>query len=330
MIRTRIIGTGSYVPPDILTNDNLSEMVDTSDEWIKTRTGICNRHIAKDMDNADMAYNAARNAVEDAHIEASNIGLIIVATSTPDYAFPNQASLVQSKLKAVNAMCFDVSAACSGFITALDIAASMLKTGSYKYALVIGSEKMSEIVNWKDRSVCVLFGDGAGAVVLKAVDNNTEDDTGVSAGHERGIIDSNIYNDGTGASVLTGGRRFSDSCSTDIFIHMDGQEVFKFAVKSVPTAIETLLHNNNMDVNDVDKFILHQANVRIIESVAKRLKADKDKFPVNLNEYGNTSSASIPILLDELNRNGSLKQGEKLVLAGFGAGLSWGSILLVW
>ena len=310
MIRTRIIGTGSYVPPDILTNDNLSEMVDTSDEWIRTRTGICNRHIAKDMDNADMAYNAARNAVEGARIEASKIGLIIVATSTPDYAFPNQASLVQAKLKAVNAMCFDVSAACSGFITALDIAASMLKAGSYKYALVIGSEKMSEIVNWKDRSVCVLFGDGAGAVVLKAVDNNTEDVTG--------------------ASVLTGGRRFSDSRSTDIFIHMDGQEVFKFAVKSVPTAIETLLHNNNMDINDVDKFILHQANVRIIESVAKRLKADKDKFPVNLNEYGNTSSASIPILLDELNRNGSLKQGEKLILAGFGAGLSWGSILLVW
>ena len=315
MIRTRIIGTG--------------EMVDTSDEWIRTRTGICNRHIAKDMDNADMAYNAARNAVEDARIEASKIGLIIVATSTPDYAFPNQASLVQAKLKAVNAMCFDVSAACSGFITALDIAASMLKAGSYKYALV-GSEKMSEIVNWKDRSVCVLFGDGAGAVVLKAVDNNTEDVTGALVGHERGIIDSNIYNDGTGASVLTGGRRFSDSCSTDIFIHMDGQEVFKFAVKSVPTAIETLLHNNNMDINEVDKFILHQANVRIIESVAKRLKADKDKFPVNLNEYGNTSSASIPILLDELNRNGSLKQGEKLVLAGFGAGLSWGSILLVW
>ena len=285
MIRTRIIGTGSYVPPDILTNDNLSEMVDTSDEWIRTRTGICNRHIAKDMDNADMAYNAARNAVEDARIEASKIGLIIVA---------------------------------------------MLKAGSYKYALVIGSEKMSEIVNWKDRSVCVLFGDGAGAVVLKAVDNNTEDVTGALVGHERGIIDSNIYNDGTGASVLTGGRRFSDSCSTDIFIHMDGQEVFKFAVKSVPTAIETLLHNNNMDINEVDKFILHQANVRIIESVAKRLKADKDKFPVNLNEYGNTSSASIPILLDELNRNGSLKQGEKLVLAGFGAGLSWGSILLVW
>lgn len=330
MIRTRIIGTGSYVPPDILTNDNLSEMVDTSDEWIRTRTGICNRHIAKDMDNADMAYNAARNAVEDARIEASKIGLIIVATSTPDYAFPNQASLVQANLKAVNAMCFDVSAACSGFITALDIAASMLKAGSYKYALVIGSEKMSEIVNWKDRSVCVLFGDGAGAVVLKAVDNNTEDVTGALVGHERGIIDSNIYNDGTGASVLTGGRRFSDSCSTDIFIHMDGQEVFKFAVKSVPTAIETLLHNNNMDINEVDKFILHQANVRIIESVAKRLKADKDKFPVNLNEYGNTSSASIPILLDELNRNGSLKQGEKLVLAGFGAGLSWGSILLVW
>ena len=330
MIRTRIIGTGSYVPPDILTNDNLSEMVDTSDEWIRTRTGICNRHIAKDMDNADMAYDAARNAVEDARIEASKIGLIIVATSTPDYAFPNQASLVQAKLKAVNAMCFDVSAACSGFITALDIAASMLKAGSYKYALVIGSEKMSEIVNWKDRSVCVLFGDGAGAVVLKAVDNNTEDVTGDLVGHERGIIDSNIYNDGTGASVLTGGRRFSDSCSTDIFIHMDGQEVFKFAVKQVPECIKEVLEETGNTADDIDLFVIHQANYRIIEPIAKRLKVDLEKFPVNMEHYGNTSSASVPILLDELNRAGKLKQGDKLVLAGFGAGLTWGAMLLEW
>ena len=299
MIRTRIIGTGSYVPPDILTNDNLSEMVDTSDEWIRTRTGICNRHIAKDMDNADMAYNAARNAVEDARIEASKIGLIIVATSTPDYAFPNQASLVQAKLKAVNAMCFDVSAACSGFITALDIAASMLKAGSYKYALVIGSEKMSEIVNWKDRSVCVLFGDGAGAVVLKAVDNNTEDVTGALVGHERGIIDSNIYNDGTGASVLTGGRRFSDSCSTDIFIHMDGQEVFKFAVKSVPTAIETLLHNNNMDINEVAHqrdMALTMAQRRMVQqmpSVQKTKKSTKKKKKSWFQKHVSRTSSSL-------------------------------------
>lgn len=330
MIKTRIIGTGSYVPPDVLTNDNLSEMVDTSDEWIRTRTGICNRHIARNMNNSDMACNAARNAIKNADIDASLIDLVIVATSTPDYAFPNMASLVQEGLGIGNAMCFDVSAACSGFITALDIAASMLKTGVSKYALIIGSEKMSEIVDWKDRGVCVLFGDGAGAAVLKADSYDTEAYGSDDICKLRGIIDSDINNDGTGAGVLTGGRRFKSSSGSDTFIRMDGQEVFKFAVKNVPRTIEALLDKNNLDVKDIDKFILHQANVRIIEGVAKRLKISKEKFPVNLAEYGNTSSASIPILLDELNRSGSLRSGERVVLAGFGAGLSWGSILLVW
>lgn len=326
-MRTRIIGTGSFVPPDILTNDDLSQMVDTSDEWIRTRTGICKRHIARQQDNADMAYIAAKNAVDNAGIKSSQVGLIITATSTPDYGFPNLSSLVQERLGAEGAVCFDISAACTGFIVALDIADAMLKTGSYEYALVIGSEKMSGIVDWKDRNVCVLFGDGAGAVVLKH-ENNNYDANNYDVDHYddqmSGIIDSDINNDGNGSHVLIGGGR------SNIFIHMNGQEVFRFAVKKVPQTIEALLTRNNITVDDISKFILHQANIRIIESVAKRLGSNMDKFPVNLTEFGNTSSASIPLLLDELNRRGELKKGERIVLAGFGAGLSWGSILLVW
>ena len=308
MIRTRIIGTGSYVPPDILTNDNLSEMVDTSDEWIRTRTGICNRHIAKDMDNADMAYNAARNAVEDARIEASKIGLIIVATSTPDYAFPNQASLVQAKLKAVNAMCFDVSAACSGFITALDIAASMLKAGSYKYALVIGSEKMSEIVNWKDRSVCVLFGDGAGAVLIKAADNMYR-----QINYTRGDTDVLVCR-GIGAQ--------------DAYVKMNGNAVFRFAVDVLKQGIDEILKKSDMTLDDIDYIVCHQANERIINHVKKKYPGHEDKFYINIAEYGNTSAASIPIALDELAQRGCFDKGRKLILAGFGAGLSWSSALI--
>ncbi len=339
-MKTRIIGTGSFIPPDILTNDTLSQMVDTSDEWIRTRTGIRSRHIAVQMDNADMAYAAAKNAIDNAGINSSQVGLIITATSTPDYSFPNQSSLVQERLEAAGAVCFDVSAACSGFIVALDIADSMLKTGSYEYALVIGSEKMSEIVDWKDRNVCVLFGDGAGAVVLKKENDSNNYDVSV-----RGIIDIDINNDGNGAHVLTGGKREANNSfngnvkgdrmngkisSNDSFIHMNGQEVFRFAVKKVPQTIEALLARNNLTVDDISQFILHQANIRIIESVAKRLGSNMDKFPVNLSGLGNTSSASIPVLLDELNRKEKLKKGERIILAGFGAGLSWGSILLKW
>lgn len=318
MIKTRIIGTGSYIPPKVLTNEDLSKMVDTNDEWIRTRTGISKRHIAEELNNSDMACYAAKAAIETAGINNKDIGLVIVATSTPDYSFPNLASLVQAELGIQNAVCFDISAACSGFIMALEIADSMLKKGTCQYALVIGSEKMSGIVNWHDRNVCVLFGDGAGAVVLRASKSLY------------GIIDSDINNDGCGANVLTGGKRCLDNNEQDSFIHMNGQEVFRFAVKNVPATINTLLERNNVSSDEVDKFILHQANIRIIESVAKRLGADINKFPVNLSEYGNTSSASIPILLDELNKKGQLKDGEKLVLAGFGAGLSWGSILLTW
>lgn len=346
MVVTRITGTGSYIPPDIVTNDDLSHMVETSDEWIRTRTGIRNRHIAKNMDNSDMAACAARSAIENAGIDSSDIGLIIAATSTPDYSFPNLASLVQSKVGIKDAVCFDISAACTGFITALDIADAMLKKGTYGYALVIGSEKMSGIVNWKDRNVCVLFGDGAGAVILQAdniddaytssikyisinnvnsVESSKMSET-VYSGH---IIDSDIHNDANKAMVLTGGRKGIRDAS-DAYIHMNGQEVFRFAVRKVPETIETLLRRNNLKVDDISRYILHQANVRIIEAVAKRLGVDIAGFPVNIGEYGNTSSASIPILLDELNQQGELKKNDKLVLAGFGAGLSWGSVLLEW
>lgn len=350
MVVTRITGTGSYIPPDIVTNDDLSHMVETSDEWIRTRTGIRNRHIAKNMDNSDMAACAAQSAIENAGIDSSDIGLIIAATSTPDYSFPNLASLVQSKVGINGAVCFDISAACTGFITALDIADAMLKKGTYGYALVIGSEKMSGIVNWKDRNVCVLFGDGAGAVILQAdnIDdsyissikntcinnvNSVESSKMSETAYSGHIIDSDVHNDANKAMVLTGGRKDirKDICyGNDTYIHMNGQEVFRFAVRKVPETIETLLRRNNLKADDISRFILHQANVRIIEAVAKRLGVDIAGFPVNISEYGNTSSASIPILLDELNQKGELKKNDKLVLAGFGAGLSWGSVLLEW
>ena len=318
---TKIIGTGSYVPAQIVTNDDLSKIVETNDQWIRSRTGIGERRIATDDSTSDMAAKAAKKAIEQAGIDPAQIDLIILGTSSPDYCFPNGACEIQAKVGAVNAACFDISSACTGFVFALSTAHAYISSGLYKTALVVGADLLSKLVDWTDRSTCVLFGDGAGAAVVTAAEN--------------GIIGLNMHSNGAKGGVLTCGSRSTGNFLLGKkpelgYMTMDGQEVFKFAVKSVPTAIETLLHNNSMDINDVDKFILHQANVRIIESVAKRLKADKDKFPVNLNEYGNTSSASIPILLDELNRNGSLKQGEKLVLAGFGAGLSWGSILLVW
>ena len=321
MMTARIAGIGAYVPENIITNDDLAKIVDTNDEWIRTRTGIRERRISSGEGTRHLAAKAAERALAAAGVAPEELDIIILGTSSPDRNYPSDACSVQAAIGAVNAVAFDISAACAGFIFAMNIVEGFFKAGIYKTALIIGAETLSKVTDWSDRGTCVLFGDGAGAAVLKA--------------EETGIIDMMMGADGTKGDVLACTSRTVGNFLTGTkpelgFMTMDGQEVFKFAVKSVPTAIETLLHNNNMDVNDVDKFILHQANVRIIESVAKRLKADKDKFPVNLNEYGNTSSASIPILLDELNRNGSLKQGEKLVLAGFGAGLSWGSILLVW
>lgn len=304
---TRIIGTGSYIPKKVITNDDLSLTLDTSDAWISTRTGIHNRHIAEGMTSSDMAYMAARRAVDDSGLNPADIDVIIVATSSPDYAFPSTAALVQAKLEAVNAACFDISAACTGFIYAYSIAQGYIAGGMYKNILIIGTEVMSEHVDWKDRSVCVLFGDGAGAAILTADKDN--------------LSSVMIHSDGSRGNVLTCGK-------DNIF--MDGQEVFKFAVKTVPMSIQDILNKEHIRADDVGMYILHQANQRIIQAVSKRLGISMEKFPMNMQEYGNTSAASIPILLDELNRNNRLVRDELIVMSGFGAGLSWGSIVLNW
>lgn len=312
-MKAKIIGTGSFLPEKRLSNYELSTMVDTNDEWIVTRTGIRERRIADEVCVSDMALEAGLRAIDNAAVSPESLEMIIVATSTQDYYFPNCASRVQEKLGAQNAACVDISAACSGFIAALSMAQAYVEAGIYRRILVIGSEKMSDLVDWHDRSVCVLFGDGAGACVVS--ESDSENDLS-------GIVSSDIHNDGKSGKVLT--------ASTSSFINMNGQEVFKFAVKKVPETIRYLLEKSETDINDIKYFILHQANVRIIESVAKRLESNMEKFPRNIENYGNTSSASIPILLDELNRQNKLCHGDLLILAGFGAGLSWGSILVRW
>ncbi len=304
---TRIIGTGSYIPARVVTNDDLSKVLDTNDEWIRTRTGIHSRHIAQQEKASDMAVNAGKKAIQDSGILAKDIDVIIVATSSPDYAFPNTASLVQARLQAVNAMCFDISVACTGFISAYSIANAYIKSGAYKNILIIGAEVMSKHIDWSDRSVSVLFGDGAGAVVITESSDNVNQ-----------VI---IHSDGSKADTLI--------CGNDN-IYMNGQEVFKFAVKTVPSSISEVLDRSDIKKSDIKYYILHQANKRIIEAVAKRLNEDIEKFPMNLAKYGNTSAASIPILLDELSRAKKIQRNDLIVISGFGAGLSWGSILLNW
>lgn len=314
-MNAKIIGTGSYLPENVLTNDDLSRMVDTNDEWIRTRTGILRRHIAKDVNTAEMAAKAAANALENSNVLPDMIDLLVVATSTPDYAMPSCSCLVQGIIGAENAMCVDINAACSGFIEALDIANAYLKAGIYKCALVIGAERMSQVVDFTDRNTCVLFGDGAGACVVKATDE------------PGGIIDRQFSADGLKAEFIIGG---SISDKTKRYTAMNGQEVFKFATRKVPESIESILEKNTTVKDEINHYILHQANIRIIENVAKKLGVPFERFPSNIAEYGNTSSASIPILLDEMNRNNKLRPNDKIILSGFGAGLSWGSILMEW
>lgn len=318
---TKIIGTGSYVPAQIVTNDDLSKIVETNDQWIRSRTGIGERRIATDDSTSDMAAKAAARAIEQAGIDPEEIDLIILATSSPDYCFPNGACEVQAKVGAVNAACFDISSACTGFVFALSTAHAYISSGLYKTALVIGADLLSKLVDWTDRSTCVLFGDGAGAAVVTAAEN--------------GIIGLNMHSNGAKGGVLTCGSRSTGNFLLGKkpelgYMTMEGQEVFKFAVKQVPECIKEVLEETGNTAEDIDQFIIHQANYRIIESIAKRLKVDLEKFPVNMEHYGNTSGASVPILLDELNRAGKLRNGDKLVLAGFGAGLTWGAVLLEW
>lgn len=319
---TKIIGTGSAVPDRVVTNDDLAKIVETSDEWIRSRTGILERRIAEAQSGTtDLAIKAAKAALEDSGISADELDIIILATSTPDHCFPSGACEVQAAIGAHGAIAFDLSAACSGFIYAFHTISAFFQAGIYKTGLVIGADTLSKLIDWTDRGTCVLFGDGAGAAVVR-----TED---------KGTLYMTLGADGTRGNALdcvsrTTGNFLTGHQPETGYMTMDGQEVFRFAVKTVPEAILKVLSESGTDLNEIKYFILHQANYRIFESIAKRLKVPMEKFPTNLERYGNTSGASVPLLLDELNRAGKLKQGDKIVLAGFGAGLTWGATLLEW
>lgn len=321
-----IIGTGSFVPDKILRNEDLEKLVDTSDEWIKTRTGIEERRILdEDKSTSYMATLAGKEAIERAGLKAGDIDMIIIATVTPDMAFPSTACLVQESLNCKNAAAVDIEAACSGFIYGLSMAYSYIKADIYKNILVIGAENLSKITDWTDRNTCVLFGDGAGAAVVGEVPEG------------KGILAFDLGADGSGGEYLmqpAGGSKRPVSAETIEgklhFIKMKGNEVFKFAVKTMAEASFKVIEKSNLSIEDVDYLIPHQANIRIIESARKRLKLEKDKVYVNLNKYGNMSSASIAVALDEAVKNGKLNENDNILLVAFGGGLTWGSCVIKW
>lgn len=319
-MKAGIIGTGSYAPAHIMSNDEIAGMVDTNDVWIREHTGIEERRIT-DQGTVSMASEAARKALTDAGVTSEQVDMILVATVTPDYSFPNTASQVQAEIGAVNAVGFDVSGACSGFLFAMNTANAYLRSGMYQTILVIGAESLSKITDWTDRSTCILFGDGAGAVVMQAADT--------------GILATEMGSDGSRGMVLyCEGRPLRNAVtrqeSDGEKLRMNGSEVFKFAVRRIPETINRTLAMADMTADQVDYFILHQANKRIIEAAAKRLHIPMAKIPTNIERYGNLAAASIPILLDEINREGKIKRGDLLMVSGFGAGLSWGSALIEW
>ncbi len=324
MIAVKVTGTGSSLPEKIVSNFDIEKLVDTSDEWIQERTGIAKRHISTGETVASLASDAAKKALEMAGKSAEEVDLIIVATCSPEMLLPCCACQVQSALGAKNAVAFDVNAACSGFVFGLSVANAYIRTGLYKNALIIGAEVLSKIVDWTDRSTCVLFGDGAGAAFVEGVSSDVP-----------GIISISQGSDGAKGMVLACHDRdivnpYTDEVRKTGYVTMDGQEVYKFAVRQVAVCIEDALKKADLTVDNVDHFVLHQANIRIIEGVAKRLKADYNKFPSNLKNVGNMSSATIPVLLDELNRAGAFKRGDKVVLSGFGAGLTYGACVMIW
>lgn len=305
----RICGTGSFIPEYCMDNEELSGMVDTSDAWIRERTGIVRRHIARAETVAFMAAEAGKRALENAAVEVAKLELIIVATFSAEAVLPSVACEVQKEIGAKKAVCFDINAACTGFLFAYQTAQAYIAAGIYRKILLIGAEKLSSRVDWTDRGTCILFGDGAGAVVLKAGEGE--------------LLPMCAYSDGESSKALT--------CrEPELTIKMDGRRVFEFAVRRVPEAIAEVLEKSQLKKEDIRFFLLHQANERIVAAVAKRLSVEAERFPMNLSEYGNTSAASIPILLDELNRSGRLRRGNHLILAGFGAGLSWGASLIKW
>jgi len=318
---TGIIGTGSFLPGTTITNQDLSGYMDTSDDWIFSRTGIRERKLAKTETTSSMAIEASIRAMENAGVKADEIDLIIVGTITGDYVTPSTACEVQAGIGAVNAIAFDVNAACSGFMYALNIADAYIKTGAHKTALILGVETLSKIMDWNDRSTCVLFGDGAGACIVREKD--------------KGIMGFDMGSDGKKGLVLACKNRDNNNIlvendKTPGYVKMEGQEVYKFAVTNVPESILKVLDRAGVAADEIKYFVLHQANIRILQSVAKRLQVKEDKFPMNLDHCGNISAGSIPILLDEMNQKGMLQPGDKIIMSGFGGGLTWGSVLLEW
>ncbi len=322
-----IVGTGSYVPERILTNEEISKFVDTNDEWITTRTGIRERRIAADDEHtSDMAVKAARNAMEQANVTSEEIDLILVATTTPDMMFPATACLVQRTIGATNAACLDISAACAGFLFAVEIGQQFITSHTYETVLVIGAEKLSTITNWTDRNTCVLFGDGAGAVILKHRDAS-----------EHGVISTHIGSDGNYADILFmpggGSKTPITAANADQHlqtIHMSGKDVYKQAVISMLSASKKALDLAGLTIEDIACVIPHQANLRIIEAIGERLGIPRERFFVNVDRYGNTSAAAVAIALDEANRTGRIKRGDYVLLVVFGGGLTWASSVMQW
>lgn len=321
-----IVGTGSYAPERIVTNAELEKMVDTTDEWIVTRTGIRERHIARpDQATSDLAAEAARRALADAGVKPEEVGMIVVATITPDMSFPNTGCLVQDLIGAKKAFCFDLEAACSGFIYALETGKKFVESGSVETALIIGAEKMSAFVDWQDRSTCVLFGDAAGAAVLQA------------RGAPHGVMASVLGADGSLGELLmlpAGGSRNPASEQTVKdrlhYLKMAGREVFKYAVNNMVRAAKDALDRSGLTPRDVDWIIPHQANLRIIDAIADRLGEPREKLVINLDRYGNTSAATIIVALDELARSGKLKKGHKILMVAFGGGFTWAATVVEW
>jgi 3-oxoacyl-[acyl-carrier-protein] synthase-3 len=321
-----IVGTGSYVPEKILTNADLSRIVDTSDEWIMTRTGIKERRVAaKDEQTSDMATKAALKAMEQAKVSAKDIDLILVATATPDMLFPATACFVQKKIGASNAACLDISAACAGFLFGIEIAQQFITSHTHDIVLVIGAEKLTSITNWTDRNTCVLFGDGAGAAVLQ------------HRGRGHGVISTHIGSDGQFTDILFmpgGGSRCpitKENADMNLAtIHMSGKEVYKQAITAMLKAAKKALEQAGLTIDDIACVIPHQANLRIIEAIADRLKIPLERFYVNLDKYGNTSAAAVAIALDEANRSGRIKRGDYVLMVVFGGGLTWASTVVEW
>lgn len=326
MLTGRITGTGSYLPEKVLTNADLEKMVDTDDDWIVTRTGIRQRHIAADDEaTSDLAFYAATEALDAAGVAAEEIDLIIVATTTPDYPFPSTAALLQARLGAVKAAAFDVQAVCTGFVYALATADQFIRSGMYRKILVVGAEVLSRLLDWNDRTTCILFGDGAGAVVLEADES------------ERGIVSSHLHSDGSQYDLLyVPGGGSKEPLSRELldsgrqYIRMKGNEVFRVAVTALESTVLEALEANNLKAEDIDLLVPHQANLRIINATGKKLGLSADKVMITVDRHGNTSSASIPLALCQAVKENRVKDGSLVLLEAFGGGFTWGSILLRW